>query len=438
MTSKFAVTHRLAPSLILLLAAACTDEVDRPTVTHRYALDGGADMNSPPDAVDDQVTVDEDDSVVIDVLANDSDADGHDLTLFVSENAREGALTRNPDDTFTYEPRRNYNGEDSFTYRVLDGYGGEGIAQVMITVTPVNDPPNFTPPTPPHMSTLTVVANETLEFQMAAGDIDGDELTFGYDEFETLGDPPVVQDDTFTWTPGRFDLGVTFIRIFVTDGTERDERDLTVEIVEPADQICGQYRCNGTDVCFHDTCFPSCQRSADCGPDEACFDGRCAESACEGRSCEEGLSCFAGGCFPDCSNDVVCSPGERCWGFRCAEESCEEIVCESGSVCVGGSCRAACEDTSECETGSCFSGGCASTPCEGVVCPAGQRCDTGECVPDCAVNDEGDCAATDDDDDGPAFESGGCGCSSSAGLAEGSLLFLIALLAVARRLQTRT
>lgn len=423
------------PALLsaVFLVAACYGPADEHR-TVRQAVDMGPEtvQNTPPDVADDAVEVDEDGSVVIDVLANDSDADGDELTPFLLDNPDEGSLTTVGDGTFQYEPRGDFNGTDTFTYFAVDGRGGDDEATVTITVVPVNDPPRFVPPTPPDQATLEVIANETLEFGVAANDIDGDTLEFGYEPFMQLSDPPVIADGTFRWTPNRFELGVTFVTIWVDDGAERDTRDLTIEIVEPADQMCGDTRCNGTDTCFEGACFPSCQKSDECSDGDACYDGRCAESACDGLSCEEGETCFAGACFVDCETDADCRPGERCWGSRCAESACEDVVCAAGTTCVGSSCRAACEGDADCATGTCFDGGCAETACDGVICPAGQLCVGGSCEPDCGGVacdcDAGEC------DDEPRFDNSkeGCGCSSAAS-GPGVFWWMLALLFVVWR-----
>jgi MYXO-CTERM domain-containing protein len=426
--------RRLPFAIALATLVGCTAETSPGEIrTVRQAVDMAA--NTPPDVVDDTVEVDEDDSVTIDVLANDSDADGDALEAFLLDNPEEGLLTALGNGRFQYEPRADFFGTDSFTYFAVDGHGGDGEATVTIEVLGTNDPPRFVPPTPPDLGTLEVVANQTLQFAMAATDIDDDPLEFGYEPLQTRSDPPVVEDGTFRWTPNRFELGTTSVTIFVDDGTERDTRRLTIEVVEPADQECGSTLCSGTDVCFQGACFTSCQKSDECSEEDGCYDGRCAESACDGVSCEGGESCFAGGCFAPCSGDADCRPGERCWGDRCADAACEDIVCESGRVCVGGSCRFECESDDDCETGSCLGGGCASSPCDGVVCPAGQLCTAGECQPDCggvACNcDAGEC------DDGPRFEEpSGCGCSSAPSYATGWLL-LFSLFGLLRRRRSR-
>lgn len=413
--------------LPLTLVAACDVPSTAPQ-TRRFALDAGADMmtNEPPAAVDDAVSVDEDGSVVVDPLANDSDPDGDTLTVYAVDSAADGSVTR-VGDTFRYDPRANFHGSDSFTYGVLDGFGGESVATVTITVVPVNDAPRFTTPTPPQFATLSVASGAAVEFALAAADIDEDPLTFGYEPFETASEPPRIEDDVFRWSPSRDDVGTIPIVVWVDDGSEPVERELTIEVAPPADKMCGQYRCGGDDVCVDETCFPACATEADCDGDTTCFDGRCAATACDGRRCPDGQSCRLGGCYRICASDADCSPGERCFEDRCAVASCEGVVCATAQICVGGSCRSSCASPEDCggELG-CFAGGCAADVCDGIVCPAGQRCEAGACAPDCGNG------ACEGDSADPTFEAGGCGGCSSASAANSVWLLAIALLAMSR------
>jgi methionine-rich copper-binding protein CopC len=102
-------------------------------------------VNDLPDAVNDGATVDEDDAVVIDVLANDADIDGtiDATTVLVMTDAANGttsvdALTG----AVTYTPNADYHGSDSFTYVVRDNDNGTSdLATVTITVNSINDAP---------------------------------------------------------------------------------------------------------------------------------------------------------------------------------------------------------------------------------------------------------------------------------------------------------
>jgi T1SS-143 domain-containing protein len=95
----------------------------------------------PPVATDDIATTSEDVPLnAINVLLNDSDADGDPL-IVTSASAVNGTVTINPDNTLNYTPTPHFNGNDSISYSISDGLGGSDSATVSITVVPVNDPP---------------------------------------------------------------------------------------------------------------------------------------------------------------------------------------------------------------------------------------------------------------------------------------------------------
>jgi len=98
-------------------------------------------INALPVANDDAASVDEDASVIISVLTNDTDADGDTLRVIVVSAGTNGGTTLNDDGSIAYTPNANTNGNDSFTYDISDGNGGTDTATVNITVNPVNDAP---------------------------------------------------------------------------------------------------------------------------------------------------------------------------------------------------------------------------------------------------------------------------------------------------------
>jgi parallel beta-helix repeat protein/predicted outer membrane repeat protein len=109
--------------------------------------------NDVLDAVLDTATVDEDSSVVVNVLANDTDIDGSpDPASVVVINApAHGTAVVNPaTGAITYTPSADYYGPDSFEYRTGDD--GSPLparfdtAPVIVTVNPVNDAPVLTAP----------------------------------------------------------------------------------------------------------------------------------------------------------------------------------------------------------------------------------------------------------------------------------------------------
>lgn len=133
--------------------------------------------NRPPQAVNDRAAVNEDGSVRINLLANDSDPDGDRLSIASLGRPANGTVVNNGDGTVTYRPNPDYNGSDSFTYRVSDGNGGSAQATVTVNVRPVNDAPVAVDD-----SGFSVAAGGSLHFNgrdllANDSDVDGDTLT---------------------------------------------------------------------------------------------------------------------------------------------------------------------------------------------------------------------------------------------------------------------
>jgi VCBS repeat-containing protein len=109
------------------------------TATVTVTING---INDNPNAVDDAISTTESDSVIIDMLANDTDVDGDVLSLLnVDTTNLTGLLVDNGDGTFTYDANQQFDylddGEtatDFFEYTIDDGLGGLDTAQVMITI----------------------------------------------------------------------------------------------------------------------------------------------------------------------------------------------------------------------------------------------------------------------------------------------------------------
>ncbi|MCP9273565.1 tandem-95 repeat protein [Mycolicibacterium arenosum] len=98
-----------------------------------------------PVADNDAVTTDEDTPVDINVLGDDSDAEGSIPASNVSvvDGPSNGTASVNADGTVKYTPAADYNGPDSFTYTLDDGDPTtvDPTATVNISVAPVNDAP---------------------------------------------------------------------------------------------------------------------------------------------------------------------------------------------------------------------------------------------------------------------------------------------------------
>ena len=100
--------------------------------------------NSPPLAVNDAYSLNEDDSLYVvpnGVLANDTDPNDDPLSAIKVSNPEHGTVTLNLNGSLTYTPYGDWNGTDTFTYKANDGAEDSNIATVSVVVDPVNDAP---------------------------------------------------------------------------------------------------------------------------------------------------------------------------------------------------------------------------------------------------------------------------------------------------------
>ena len=75
------------------------------------------------------------------VLGNDTDVENDPLSTILDSPPLLGELALAADGSFVYTPTLNFNGLVTFTYHADDGQSDSNVAEVAITVTPVNDAP---------------------------------------------------------------------------------------------------------------------------------------------------------------------------------------------------------------------------------------------------------------------------------------------------------
>lgn len=98
-------------------------------------------VNSAPQAADDAVSTPEDTAATIDVLNNDTDADGDTLTIDTVTTPANGS-TAIQGSSVVYTPDNDFSGTNSFTYTISDADGETDTATVTVTVTDVNVAPS--------------------------------------------------------------------------------------------------------------------------------------------------------------------------------------------------------------------------------------------------------------------------------------------------------
>ena len=160
-----------------------------------------AAVNDKPVAVSDSLITDEDTAKISgNLITNDTDVEGDTLSVIAVTQGSNGTVVNNGNGTVTYTPSANYNGPDSFTYRVSDENGGTAVGTVNVMVTAVADTPAITA-----SSNKSVVALETLSFNISASDSDNDNISFG---FTGVPSGATFTDNgngtaSFNWTPDK-------------------------------------------------------------------------------------------------------------------------------------------------------------------------------------------------------------------------------------------
>ncbi|MDR5591991.1 Ig-like domain-containing protein, partial [Christiangramia sp. SM2212] len=196
-----------------------------------------APTNDAPVANDDNAVTDEDTAVVIDVLENDTDVDGDELTVVSVTQPSNGTVVINEDGTVTYTPNDNFNGDDEFTYTIEDEEGLSDTATVFVTVNPVNDAPvanDDSAETDQDVPVeIAVLDNDT--------DLDGDELTVVSVTDPENGSVVINEDGTVTYTPNDSFTGEDVFEYTISDGnggTDTAVVTITVNDTEGPEIAC--------------------------------------------------------------------------------------------------------------------------------------------------------------------------------------------------------
>ena len=153
------------PSAAVAVQALAADEAATDSFTYSVSDGhGGADdatvsveligVNDAPVAMDDAGSIDEDSTLAIEVLANDTDPDASDVlsvSAFDSASVMGAVVSLNADGTLNYNPTsaaaiqalaEGESATDTFAYTVSDGHGGTETAIVSVELSGANDGPD--------------------------------------------------------------------------------------------------------------------------------------------------------------------------------------------------------------------------------------------------------------------------------------------------------
>ncbi|OQY54417.1 MAG: hypothetical protein B6245_21310, partial [Desulfobacteraceae bacterium 4572_88] len=220
-------------------AAGCTDvkgnkvETDARGAGRVSVCDIGAfeydDDAYPPVAVDDVIFATEtDESVSIDLLANDRDVNTDELTLTsVSEPSHGTIFQEDPEflpHPLTYVPDAEFIGTDSLAYTISDGTDtSEAVAFVNVSADRL---PSL------REDVVMIPAGESFDIHVLANDRDPEGKSLSVTEVTTPENGNVVTDGVMvTYTPDFGFVGTDTFMYRATDGVKSDKASVTV-IVE--------------------------------------------------------------------------------------------------------------------------------------------------------------------------------------------------------------
>jgi hypothetical protein len=212
------------------------------------------------------------------VLANDTDVEGHSLSLYSVAAATNGTAQKLADGSIQYQPYGEYVGTDSFDYIVQDSAGGYGTGRITITVLQDNKPvPAFTVTCTGRVCAFDASASTddrgivTYQWLLGNGGTAGGK-TFNYTYpaagfftvrltiQDTLGQtsiltktvtvtepPPDAKDDSFSWKKG-YSRYIAYSSMLAND-TDPANDALTVESIDTT-ITDGTVTCDSTGCTF--------------------------------------------------------------------------------------------------------------------------------------------------------------------------------------------
>lgn len=177
-----------------------------------------------PTAVNDTATVNEDSSVIVNVMANDADVDGDTISV-VSADATNGTVSINANGSLLYTPTANFNGPATITYTISDGNGAQDNASVNVNVVQVNDLPVVSG----FASTVEEDAIVSINVLSGASDSDGDVLSVS-NVSASDGAVSIAANGDLIYAPAADFNGTAIITFTIIDGQGGSVQG-TVEVV---------------------------------------------------------------------------------------------------------------------------------------------------------------------------------------------------------------
>ncbi|SNZ02107.1 Ig-like domain-containing protein [Flagellimonas pacifica] len=188
--------------------------------------------------VDDLIAVNEDDSVIVPIFANDTDVvtDG----ILTTTNPSNGTVSINTngtvndptDDIVTYTPDSDFNGTDTFDYTVCTSGGACSSATVTVDVIPIVDAIDDSAVTELDIAlNIDILANDNDV--PTSGTLTATSPTNGVVIINNSGTPIDPSDDSITYTPNPGFLGTDTFDYTICDGSGNCSTGTVTVMVNP-------------------------------------------------------------------------------------------------------------------------------------------------------------------------------------------------------------
>ncbi|MEM7476661.1 MAG: tandem-95 repeat protein [Planctomycetota bacterium] len=169
-----------------------------------------------PRAADDSFTIQEDTTAQGNVLTNDLEVDGEEITVSqITSRPENGHVTIDTNGNFIYTPKPNFHGVDRFEYEIVDETGLTSTAEVVLNVVSQNDGPDVI------NEQYDMAADEPLVANVLDNDSDVEGDTLSIQQVLTQpqnGSLDIDEDGRFTYIPDVGFEGTEVFQYVVSDG----------------------------------------------------------------------------------------------------------------------------------------------------------------------------------------------------------------------------
>ena len=174
-------------------------------------------------ATADSLSLNEDTTVTINVLANDSYITTAPITVTTSNGDK--GTTSVSGGVISYVPNTNANGDDSFTYTINQA-GKTSTATVAVSISPVNDAPVIN-----IASTLQIAENSTALGSVSISDVDDDDMTLTITGTDASSFSLSTSNSlSFKTAPDYETKTAYYLTLSVTDGQVTVTKDITISV----------------------------------------------------------------------------------------------------------------------------------------------------------------------------------------------------------------